>query len=135
MKKDTRITQCSKIIETSILNLFNVQDSMNMDQYAHQKAKEATGNYVGSGGVSVMTGIGVEGYQYPYYSLRYALGLQDNYDPLGLWNENSSRPKPELTGTSYAQDMVNDVADMYNGSQGNFNYLENYEAYNKSINK
>jgi hypothetical protein len=31
MKKDTRITQCSKILETSILNLFNVQDSMNMD--------------------------------------------------------------------------------------------------------
>ena len=105
------------------------------DQYAHQKAKEATGNYVGSGGVAVMTGIGVEGYQYPYYSLTYALGLQDNYDPLGLWNENSSRPKPELTGISYAQDVVNDVADMYNGSQGNFNYLENYEAYNKSINK
>tara|TARA_B110000305_G_scaffold137402_1_gene153365 strand:- start:45 stop:278 length:234 start_codon:yes stop_codon:yes gene_type:complete len=34
MKKDTRITQCSKIIETSILNLFNVQDSMNMDQFS-----------------------------------------------------------------------------------------------------
>lgn len=34
MKKDTRISQCNKIIETSILNLFNVQDSMNMDQFA-----------------------------------------------------------------------------------------------------
>ena len=98
-----------------------------IEKYPHRKAKEKTGKYIDSGLISTISSGAIETAQYPYYSLTYILGLQNDYDPMGLWNENSSRPKPALSGMSYARDMRNDVVDMYNGSQGNFNYLNDHD--------
>ncbi len=106
-----------------------------IDLNSHPKAKEATGYLARSGPVAIGLGAMIELLQAPSYAVTYALKLQNQYDPLGTHGLYKNRPKPDLSGLDYAKDMYHDVRDMYNGSQGNFNYIKDINKYNNGTDK
>lgn len=79
------------------------------DDLAHQKSTEEYRVYVDDPDASMSVRSITEGGQYIYYGIGYGLGLQDQYDPWGLFNGDPNDINAPLSGREYIRDMRKDI--------------------------